>query len=278
MQSEFSQHQRVLNQYSESSGASFYRWVMGDGGCDIHYGIYDGVSTMQDATRASTKRLLEIALRSLADGPVEKVIDLGAGRGGSAHLIAQSTGAEVTCVDLCDHHLRDNQAKAFELGIGEKIRTLTGEFERLPTEFTSQFDLAWSQESICHAEHKQPVINEAYRVLRPGGVFAFSDILLAENATPEQSAAFTDVNAVTQLGTSTEYINSLESAGFKEITYEDWTPYLADNFATMLEMIRRHRDRLIESNVPAEHIDKFAAALRQRLTWKPGEIMCWGAF
>lgn len=278
MQSEPSQLQRVLTQYSESSGARFYRWVMGDGGCDIHYGIYSDSASMQEATRASTMRLLWIAQQALAGQSLKQVIDIGAGRGGAAQLIAQTTNAEVTCVDLCQHHHQDNHAEASRLGIDNQIHTVTGDFERLPADFTSKFDLAWSQEAICHAENKTNVFQEVYRVLRPGSVLAFSDILLSESATPESSAAFTNVNAVTRLSTPKQYCQALENAGFEAIEFEDWTEHLADNFSNMLTMIERHRERLINENVPADHIDNFATALRQRLSWQEGEVMRWGAF
>lgn len=278
MHPETNQHQRVLTQYSESGGAEFYRWVMGDGGCDIHYGIYPGSATMQEATRASTMRLLAIARQALGTGRLKHVIDLGAGRGGPAHLIAQTAGAEVTCVDLCEHHHQDNLTAAAKLGLESKIHTLTGQFEHLPNEFSARFDLVWSQEAICHAENKRQVFNEVYRILRPGGVFAFSDILLSETATPEQSKAFTDVNAVTQLSTMTEYMNDLQQAGFEHVGFADWTEFLADNFANMLQMIKQHYDQLLQQGVPQTHLDTFAAALNQRLTWPTGTVMRWGAF
>lgn len=272
-------HRRVLEQYSKESGAIFYRQVMGDGGADIHYGIYGpSAIEMQDATKASTARLFELATQQLGDDLPREVIDLGAGRGGAAQEIAQRTGAKVVCVELCDHHNEANELQASTIGIRQQIETWTCSFERLPDNWTGRFDLVWSQEAICHAADKSAAISEAIRVLRPGGVFAFSDILLVESAPPEEAKAFTSLNAVVQLSTHAEYANHLRNVGVVDITYEDWTAHLPANFASMRQKIRQQYTNLVRQGVAASFLDQFAAALAQRLLWPTGAVMQWGAF
>ena len=272
-------HQNIREQYASESGAAFYRSVMGDGDPVIHYGIYHSTATpMREATENATRRLLEIALRRLGEVMPAEIIDLGSGPGGPAHLLARETGATVTCVDLCEAHHLENETLARSHGLEDRILTWTGSFEQLPAEWSGCFDLAWSQEALCHAQDITTALREARRVLRPGGILVFSDILLAENAPAEEAEAFSKVNAVTRLRTASEHLRHLEEAGYEEIEHHDWTPHLTENFRRMRERISRDREALLNAGVSAGLLDRFARSLDQRIAWQPGSVLAWGVF
>jgi sarcosine/dimethylglycine N-methyltransferase len=233
---------------------------------------------MREATESATRRLLGIALQRLCGSPPLEIIDFGSGPGGSAHLLACETGATVTCVDLCDHHNLENAAIAQAMGLAERIRTWTGSFERLPSGWSARFDLAWSQEALCHSRDKPAALREARRVVRPGGVLVFSDILLAENAPADKARVFSEVNAVTEWTTAEGYLHELAKAGFDGIVHHDWTPHLKENFQMMRLQIARHRDSLLAEGVLPELIERFTASLDERISWAPGEVLQWGVF
>jgi cyclopropane fatty-acyl-phospholipid synthase-like methyltransferase len=272
-------HRGILAQYSQEAGTAFYRTVMGDGAPVIHYGIYEGPSaSMRQATENATRRLLEIALRKLGAFPPKEIIDLGSGPGGSAHFLAKETSATVTCVDLCPHHNRENETIASMLGIRDRIRTWTASFEKLPSEWIGKFDLAWSQEALCHATDKPPALSEIRRVLRPGGVLVFSDILLSETAPAREAEVFSKVNAVTKWSTARGHLRDLAEAGFTETEHIDWTPHLNENFRRMRAQIDANRDHMLAEGVPAALLENFAVSLDQRLAWPVGSVLEWGAF
>jgi SAM-dependent methyltransferase len=273
------QQQRILDQYSSTAGRSLYRHVMGDGGDHIHYGLYqDGETRMPDALNASCRRLLELALTRIDRACLNDILDLGAGAGGPAKCLLSWTDAGVTCVDLGGPPLQALERWAAGADMSPRLRTFNGSFQELPPAWTAGFDLAWSQDALCHAADRTAVFSEAKRVLRPGGAFVFSDILLAEDAPPEHARAFTAVNAVQNLGTRQAYLRELREAGFTDIRCEDWTSHLSMNFLRMRHQIERLRPEMLEEGVGAETLDRFAEALEQRLRWPQGSVLNWHAF
>lgn len=273
-------HQRgILTQYSKEVGTAFYRTVMGDGAPVIHYGIYENPgTTMRQATENATRRLLEIAWSKLGGASFTEVIDLGSGPGGSAHFLAKETGANVSCVDLCPHHNTENQSLAAAHGIADRIRTWTGSFEKLPDEWSGKFDLAWSQEALCHATEKLSTLREIRRVLRPGGKLVFSDILLSETAPAREAEVFSKVNAVTKWSTASDHLRDLAGAGFDKTDHIDWTPHLSENFCRMRMKIDENRDQLLAGGVPSQLLDEFSISLDQRIAWPAGSVLRWGVF
>lgn len=278
MNEETRHHEKIREQYAPDTGAMFYRLVMGDGAPVIHYGIYQNAATpMRVATAAATERLLEIALLAAAGRLPRQVLDLGSGPGGPAHHIAARTGAQVTCVDLCELHHRENESIAADLGLAEKIHTWCGSFESLPEEWDGRFDLVWSQEAICHALDPEAVFRGAFRVLRPGGTLVFSDILVADHADESTADAFRLVNAVTSFRTASEITAQMTRQGFGGIRLEDWSAHLPENFRRMRHQIERHRHELCAMGVDQAWLDRFAASLDQRLAWPAGSVLCWQA-
>lgn len=272
-------HRGILAQYSAEAGTAFYRTVMGDGAPVIHYGIYEEPSTsMRQATENATRRLLGIAMRKSGSFPPKAIIDLGSGPGGSAHFLAKQTDATVTCADLCAHHNRENETLAASLGLADRIRTWTGSFEKMPVEWAGKFDLAWSQEALCHAADKAAALREIRRVLRPGGVLVFSDILLSETAPAHEAEVFSKVNALTQWSSAADHLRDLANAGFTEAEHIDWTPHLNENFRRMRSQIEANHEHLLAQGVPAALLESFATSLDQRLAWREGSVLEWGAF
>lgn len=271
--------QRIMDQYSEGSGAVFYRFVMGDRGAAIHYGLYETPATpMSEAVEASTNSLLQMLGRHDVARDGLEVVDLGAGAGGAAHLVSTATGAHVHCVDLCPHLNRDNLRVAEEIGIAAKITVTEGSFEDLPEDWEQRFDWAWSQDAFCHSTDRSVLFSEAARILKPGGMLIFSDIFRDENAADEDLLAFSGVNAVPAMGTVTETVRILEESGFEILSQSDWSEHLHANFSAMLGQIQRHGDEMLRQGVKPGTLESFTIALERRLAWSGGFVMRWAAF
>lgn len=251
---------------------------MGDGGWDIHYGLYENSDvSMRDATLASTNQMLQMVCEISNRESVQQIVDLGCGSGGSTLLLSQQFDADVTGVDLCPPH-REFAEKANSLGISERALLHAGSFECMPDEWSGRYDLAWAQESLCHSARLSDSVSEAARVLREDGLFAFSDIMLAESATREAAQAFADVNAIVRLQKPSHYRALLGDCGFQIERECDWSEHLESNFQKMIRQIESNDSRLVGEGVTRAHLDRFLQSLRQRIQWTRCNVMHWGVF
>lgn len=151
----------------------------------------------------------------------ETVLDLGSGGGIDVLLSARRVGptGRVYGLDMTDEMLalaRENQLKA---GI-ENVEFLKGEIEQIPLSGNS-VDVIISNCVINLSADKDRVFAEAFRVLKPGGCLAISDIVVRGEMLPEiRRNLELWVGCVSGALEEHEYQSKLEKAGFVEIDLE----------------------------------------------------------
>jgi ubiquinone/menaquinone biosynthesis C-methylase UbiE len=94
-----------------------------------------------------------------------RVLDIGCGTGELAGRLA-GRGWEVTGLDLCERML--HKARAKSNGNGEKVLLAAGDSEHIPLA-SRTFDTVTCANSFHHYPHQQAVVQEMFRVLKPGG-------------------------------------------------------------------------------------------------------------
>ncbi len=160
--------------------------------------------------------------------PGEVCVDLGSGRGTDVIRIADLVGNEgfVYGVDISDGMIQKARRTAESLGI------TNAEFISSPLEHIdlgdNTADLVISNCTINHADDKQAVWNEIFRILKNGGRFVVSDIY-AIDPIPDQYK--NDPVAISECWagsvTRSEYIAQLHVAGFSSINIiEESDPYV----------------------------------------------------
>jgi ubiquinone/menaquinone biosynthesis C-methylase UbiE len=173
---------------------------------------------------------LEAALASLGCGnpvalaelhPGEVVLDLGSGGGIDVLLSARRVGptGKAYGLDMVDEMLelaRQNQRKA---GI-DNVEFLKGEIEGIPLP-DSSVDVIISNCVVNLSPDKDQVLREAYRVLKPGGRLAVSDIIV-RGEMPEGLRRNLELWAGCVAGAlkEEEYVGKLKAAGFQNIGVE----------------------------------------------------------
>jgi len=157
----------------------------------------------------------------------EICVDLGSGRGTDVLRMAEKTGSGGVAVgiDVSDGMIAKAEKQAKKLG-KTNVRFVKSELESLPLA-DNYADLVISNCTINHAEDKQAVWNEIYRILVPGGRFVVSDIC-STAPVPEQYRNDPEAVAECWAGSVTkeEYLGQLKRAGFINITViEESAPY-----------------------------------------------------
>src|ERR1700728_4465321 len=151
----------------------------------------------------------------------ETVLDLGSGGGIDVLLSAKRVGpaGKAYGVDMTDEMLalaNENKKKA---GV-ENVEFLKGEIEHIPLPDNS-VDVIISNCVINLSADKDAVLREAFRVLKPGGRFAVSDVVTRGEIVPEvRKSLLLWVGCVAGSLEESDYRSKLASAGFEQITLE----------------------------------------------------------
>ena len=177
-----------------------------------------------EAVRASLGCGNPTALAELKAG--QTVLDLGSGGGIDVLLSAKRVGptGKAYGLDMTDDMLalaRRNQA---ESGL-TNVEFLKGEIESIPLP-ANAVDVVISNCVINLSDDKDRALAEAFRVLKPGGQFAVSDVVVRGDVDPAiRKNVELWVGCVAGALSETDYRAKLEKAGFKEIEIEPWRVY-----------------------------------------------------
>jgi arsenite methyltransferase len=162
--------------------------------------------------------------------PGEIVLDLGSGGGIDVLLSAKrvSPGGKAYGLDMTDQMLalaRENQKRA---GI-QNVGFLKGQIENIPLP-ENAVDVVISNCVINLSADKDRVLAEAYRVLRPGGRFAVSDVVVRGEVPPEiRRNIELWVGCVAGALKDSEYMSKLTAAGFEDVTIEPTRVYKVED-------------------------------------------------
>jgi arsenite methyltransferase len=223
---------RVTNQ-----GGSCCRPAAGDPSCDpITSNLYDASEVGQIPQEALTASLgcgNPTALAELRPGEI--VLDLGSGGGIDVLLSARRVGptGKAYGLDMTDNMLalaRENQKKA---GI-DNVEFLRGEIENIPLPDNS-VDVIISNCVINLSADKDKVLREAFRVLKPGGRFAVSDVVVRGQVPDKvRKSVLLWVGCIAGALRDYDYVAKLVTAGFESIDIEPTRVYNIEDARSFL--------------------------------------------
>ena len=159
------------------------------------------------------------ALAQLNPGDI--VLDLGSGGGIDVLLSAKRVGptGKAYGLDMTDEMLALAEENKRKAGVGN-VEFLKGEIEKIPLPDDS-VDVIISNCVINLSGNKDRVLQEAFRVLKPGGRFAVSDVVTRGEMPPEiRNSILLWVGCVAGALEEGEYRNKLAAAGFEHIEVE----------------------------------------------------------
>jgi arsenite methyltransferase len=200
--------------------------------CDpITSNLYDATETNglpDNAVNASLGCGNPTALANL--NPGETVLDLGSGGGIDVLLSARRVGpsGKAYGLDMTDEMLalaRENQLKA---GI-HNVEFLKGEIENIPLPADS-VDVVISNCVINLSADKDRVLREAFRVLKPGGRLAVSDVVVSGEVPPEvRRHVELWVGCIAGALKDSDYESKLRAAGFESVDIEPTRVYTIED-------------------------------------------------
>ena len=206
-----------------ASGGSSCCGATASTGCDpITSNLYDAQQAGQIPEQALLASLgcgNPTALAELKPGEI--VLDLGSGGGIDVLLSAKRVGqtGKAYGLDMTDEMLalaNENKRKA---GV-DNVEFLKGEIEHIPLPDNS-VDIVISNCVINLSADKDSVLREAFRVLKPGGRFAVSDVVTRGEILPEiRQSVLLWVGCVAGAMEESEYRSKLAAAGFEQIELE----------------------------------------------------------
>jgi arsenite methyltransferase len=205
--------------------------------------------------------------------PGEVVLDLGSGGGIDVLLSAKRVGptGKAYGLDMTDEMLalaNENKRKA---GV-ENVEFLRGEIENIPLPDNS-VDVIISNCVINLSADKDRVLREAFRVLKPGGRIAVSDVVTRGEMRPEiRQSVLLWVGCVAGALSEDEYRGKLASAGFEQIGIEPTRVYRIDEAREFLSAAGINADAI------AEEVDGkfFSGFVRASKPSTSGERSCCG--
>lgn len=173
------------------------------------------------------------ALAQLNEG--ETVLDLGSGGGIDVLLSAKRVGetGKVYGLDMTDEMLALANANRERAG-AQNVEFLKGEIENIPLPDDS-VDVIISNCVINLSADKARVLREAFRVLKPGGRFAVSDVVV-RGETPDEVRRNMElwIGCVAGALEEIEYRDLLADAGFRRVEVEPTRVYKAEDAAAFL--------------------------------------------
>jgi SAM-dependent methyltransferase len=233
-------------------------------GCDpITSNLYDATQTGQlpeEAVLASLGCGNPTALAQM--NPGEVVLDLGSGGGIDVLLSAKRVGprGKAYGLDMTDEMLalaNNNKRKAG----AENVEFLQGEIEHIPLPDNS-VDVLISNCVINLSADKGRVLREAFRVLKPGGRFAVSDVVTRGEIAPEiRQSVLLWVGCVAGALDENEYREKLRAAGFEQISIEPTRIYRVEDAREFLSSAGVEVDA-IAPQVDGKFMSAFVRAVK----------------
>ena len=204
--------------------------------------------------------------------PGETVLDLGSGGGIDVLLSARRVGptGKAYGLDMTDEMLalaNENKRKAG----AENVEFLKGEIESIPLP-DNTVDVIISNCVINLSADKDRVLRESFRVLKPGGRFAVSDVVTRGEIAPEvRQSVLLWVGCIAGALEENEYRGKLSAAGFEQVEIEP----------TRIYRIEDAREFLSSSGIDVDAIsaqvdEKFMSAFVRAVKPKGTQEACCG--
>jgi tocopherol O-methyltransferase len=196
--------QKIIEHYDLLS--PYYRSLWGD---HLHHGYW----IRGDESKEKAQLQLIEHLAQLANiEPRAHILDIGCGFGASALFLTEKFDATVTGITISPAQIEIALQAAAQRRLDATFLLMDAEAMNFPR----QFDVLWSVESISHYQDRPKFFASAAKLLKPNGVFAFTDWFKRDGLTFNQTREFIapiENGMFVELQTTDDYARLLASSG-----------------------------------------------------------------
>jgi len=251
----------VLRRRTNKSVGAYFDLITDDGrtfyGDNFHFGIFNNeTKTLEDALNNHTDIVSEMAC---IDGK-KKVLDIGCGICAPAIRIAKRSGSFVTGVNISREQVRHAKELIEADGLSDQINVQHGnalELDFGDASFDSVLCIEVAGDICVKDAQKARLVEELYRVLKPGGRVGFSDLVFTGKPTSDEEKSMRTILYHEGKELMTDWPSLFRRGGFivkeqrdyiKETT-ETWTHSIAVHEKRLHEVEKRYGRRIAASSL-----------------------------
>ncbi len=256
--------------YNSHDADQFYATIWG--GEDIHVGLYlNDEDPIFDASRRTVQQMAsqvkDLDARS-------RVLDIGAGYGGSARYLAKTYGCQVMCLNLSEIQNQRNRDLNRAHGLSMLINVVDGSFEDIALP-DGVVDVVWSQDALLHSADRARVFAEVYRILSKGGHFILTDIMQSESCSQDGLQPILDRIHLDSLGSLALYRKLATRLGLQEMQWTDLSHQLSNHYSRVLQEVEANWDNLTMA-CSEDYLNRTKVGLRHWIAGGKSDDLNWG--
>ena len=167
------------------------------------------------------------------------VLTVACRTGETAFYIAKTFECPVQGVDFFDDNIKEAEKTARREKLTKLVSFKKAFAENLPFD-DNQYDVVFLERSLSCYEHKEKVISECLRVLKPGGIFSMSDFTV-DNLDADKREALKELTCLVTALPLNEYIHLMDTNGLGEIKSEDREDIAEKNTKVLIQKWKKLR-------------------------------------
>lgn len=192
----------------------------------------------------ATKRLIELCRIA----PSQYVLDIGCGTGYTSCLLAEKYHVDVAVVDISPRVLKWTEKRIAEEGVSDKVTIREADAHKLPFP-SNTFDTVIAESVLVFCDRKK-VSSEAYRVLKPNGVFGDNEVTYLKHPPNQVRASLS------------------KSLGIHPLLEDEWQAVFREaGFVDVYSSVyRANFSEMILSHLQVDGVRRYLSALRQSIS------------
>ena len=207
-------------------------------GGNLHLGLF---ADAEEPLAAAQRRVKDRMAAAAAVGPGTRVIEVACGVGGTARHLAREYGALVHATNIAEAQLVEARELAQREGLSDRISFAFGDYHHLDAP-SGAYDCWWCQEAFLYAVDKRRVLEQALRVVRPGGRIVFTDLLMTRAMPASEREWFTTELKAPNMWAFQDWDRLLGKMNIRLLERHDWSEHVPLTFARVADCLRSVRD------------------------------------